>query len=89
MANGKQCDCGSRTETTTPAFRSRIDAMYDRMQTVEFAEAALRLLDEQPLRVPVPQHLENLGGSSQSGSGHEHRGDTHPKGVPGSSGVRV
>jgi uncharacterized protein (DUF433 family) len=37
-------------------WKKDIDAMFDRMQTPEFADAMQRILD-MPLRVPVPEHL--------------------------------
>lgn len=48
---------GSSTETTPTEFNARLEAMFGRMQTPEFADAVLKMLDEQPLRVPLPKHL--------------------------------
>jgi len=48
---------GSRTgRGAITIWRSEVDAMYDRMQTPEFAAAVQRALDE-PLRVQLPAHL--------------------------------
>jgi transcriptional regulator with XRE-family HTH domain len=45
-----------RDRAATVLWEAEIDAMYEGMQTPEFAKAALRVLDE-PMRVPVPAHL--------------------------------
>lgn len=48
---------GSMRERANLAlWRAEVDAMFDRMQTPQFAAAALKILDE-PLRVEVPEHL--------------------------------
>jgi hypothetical protein len=43
-------------DASIAAWRAEIDAMFERMQTPEFARAALKALNE-PLRVAVPDHL--------------------------------
>jgi hypothetical protein len=49
--------CGSALENEAiRAWRADVDAMYERMQTPDFGDAMLRILDE-PMRVPVPEHL--------------------------------
>jgi hypothetical protein len=46
----------ARGRLSTTLWEAEVDAMYERMQTAQFAEAARRILDE-PVRVPVPEHL--------------------------------
>jgi hypothetical protein len=49
--------CGEALESEAiRAWRADVDAMVERMQTPEFGAAMLRMLDE-PMRVPVPEHL--------------------------------
>lgn len=64
MTDDNRPDPGSRTEAAMEELHRRVEAMFDRMQTPEFTEAVLTILD-QPLRVPVPQHLTGPSDFSQ------------------------
>lgn len=60
LETGDRGQLGGPPDDRIADWEAEVDAMYGDMETPAFAEAALRILDE-PMRVPVPEHLRRSG----------------------------